>query len=113
MTVEAGRRAHFTLPQPLHFRVVFVGVDGLTASLRVEQVRTLQCFELLQFMPSFQGNTPLNLVTRQMREATWNDGNHMTFYIFADDVKSLRRTDAAIYFVSNPHTHQHSQKTMS
>ena len=42
VSVEAGRRAHFSLPQPLHLRAVFVGVDGLTASLRVEQVSILQ-----------------------------------------------------------------------
>ena len=37
-SLEDGKRAHFSLPQPLHFRAVFVGLDGRTASLRMEQV---------------------------------------------------------------------------
>ena len=40
-------------------------------------------------------------MTRRIRETSWNNSNHMAFYIFADDTKSLRRSDAAIYFVSD------------
>ncbi|XP_064399867.1 uncharacterized protein LOC135346235 [Halichondria panicea] len=75
---EDRQRAHFSLPQPLHLRVVCV-CDSGSASIRVEQ-----------------GNPPLQLVTREQREIDWSE--ELVLYMTADDVHSLRRTEAALFY---------------
>ena len=48
-----------------------------------------------------QGNPPLSLPTRELRMKNWARGNPLLFYIFADDVNTFKRSDVAIYRVSD------------
>ena len=50
----------------------------------------------------FQGNPPLDLDTRESRENSWNEKKSLPFYISADNVDDLKRSDAAMFYVSAP-----------
>ena len=46
-----------------------------------------------------QGNPPLDIPTRELREKNWGKGS-LEFYIAADDIEGRKRSDAALYYVS-------------
>ncbi|XP_065919557.1 uncharacterized protein [Dysidea avara] len=79
----SARRAHKSLPQPLHLKAVFTDQKDRKASIRFEF-----------------GNSPLDISTREMRESSWAKGG-LYSYCFADNVENSQRSDAAIYFQSN------------
>lgn len=47
-----------------------------------------------------QGNPPIYIITRKMREDACSSKTPFLFYLFADDVNTQKRSDAAIYYVS-------------
>eukprot|EP00731_Ephydatia_muelleri_P002506 Em0001g2506a len=77
-----ARKAHPSLPQPLHLRVTFVDHDNRTSSLRLEQ-----------------GNPPLNIPTRESRQSKFcTNGKPLLFHLYADDITTRDRSDVTIYY---------------
>ena len=101
------RRAHFSLPQPLHFRLTLTDSESRTASLRCEQVSVWKalCVQGCRDDDNvMQGNPPLPLPTRELREKNWNRKEPLLLYVSADDTKKLMRSDAALFYVRENHS---------